>query len=181
MLSLDGALYCVRGKGSTTTIGLMNMMPFMTSPENEAYIKKLERFTEKRKNNENLIYDREHDGISAEDNAALYELYIKKLTNWPYNTRPACNTLVNKLLIHTDDFERLDIFKQAYVLLQIQGIMGRMKQADLKYLNESASSGTTRMSLNLSNWKKNYTDVRIIDRSASGLFEKSSENLLELL
>lgn len=181
MLSLDGALYCVRGKGSTTTIGLMNMMPFMTSPENEAYIKKLERFTEKRKNSENLIYDREHDGISAEDNAALYELYIKKLTNWPYNTRPACNTLVNKLLIHTDDFERLDIFKQAYVLLQIQGIMGRMKQADLKYLNESASSGTTRMSLNLSNWKKNYTDVRIIDRSASGLFEKASENLLELL
>ena len=29
--------------------------------------------------------------------------------------------------------------------------------------------------------KKNYTDVRIIDQSASGLFESVSENLLDLL
>ena len=65
--------------------------------------------------------------------------------------------------------------------MQIQGVMGRIKQADLKCFNESASSGITKLSMNLSNWKKNYTDVRIIDQSASGLFETVSDNLLDLL
>jgi CRISPR-associated endonuclease Csn1 len=75
----------------------------------------------------------------------------------------------------------LDAFEQSYILLQIQGLFGRMKQADLKALRESSSSGITAPSLNLSNWKKLYTDVRIIDQSASGLFETVSGNLLELL
>ena len=72
-------------------------------------------------------------------------------------------------------------YLQNHILLQIQGIFGRMKQADLKYLDESSSSGISKISMRLSNWKKNYSDVRIIDQSASGLFEKASENLLELL
>lgn len=181
MLSLDGARYCIRGKAGLSDIGLMNMMPFMTSPENEAYIKKLERFVEKRKKNENLVWDEKYDGINVKSNLALYNLYIQKLSCWPYNTRPGNETFVSKLHLHTDDFEKLDIFRQAYVLLQIQGVLGRIKQADLKDFKESASSGITRLSLNLSNWKKNYTDVRIIDSSASGLFEKVSDNLLELL
>ncbi len=181
ILSLDGAEYGIRGKASNITIGLMNMMPFMTSPENEAYIKRLERFSEKRKKNENLVYDEKYDGVSAQVNAELYKLYIQKLSCWPYSTRPGNETFVNKLCLHADDFEKLDIFRQSYLLLQIQGVMGRMKLADLKDLKESANSGIIALSLNLSNWKKNYTDVRIIDRSASGLFEKVSDNLLDLL
>ena len=145
------------------------------------YIKKLERFVEKRKKNENFVYDEKYDGISVKDNVALYNLYIQKLSVWPYNTRPGNETFVKKLQLHIEDFENLDIFRQSYVLLQIQGVLGRIKQADLKDLKESASSGIIKLSLNLSNWKKNYTDVRIIDQSASGLFEKASENLLELL
>lgn len=43
------------------------------------------------------------------------------------------------------------------------------------------SAATVSFSSTISNWKKNYTDVRIIDQSASGLWEKQSQNLLELL
>ena len=32
----------------------------------------------------------------------------------------------------------------------------------------------------MSNWRR-YSDVRLLDESASGLFSKRSENLLELL
>lgn len=181
MLSLDGARYCIRGKGSLVEVGLMNMMPFMTSPENEIYIKKLERLIEKHKKNTNFVWDENHDAVTVKDNIALYNLYVQKLSSWPYNTRPGNNAFEKKLRNHVADFEELDIFKQAYILLQIQGVLGRMKQADLKELKESASSGITKISLNLSNWKKNYTDVRIVDQSASGLFEKVSENLLDLL
>ena len=180
-LSLDGARYCIRGKAGLSDIGLINMMPFMTSPENENYIKKLERFTEKRKKNDNYVWNEKYDGVSTKDNIDLYNLYIQKLSCWPYNTRPGNETFVNKLHLHSEDFEKLDVFRQAYILLQIQGVLGRIKQADLKDFKESASSGIIKLSLNLSNWKKNYTDVRIIDQSASGLFEKASDNLLELL
>ena len=38
-----------------------------------------------------------------------------------------------------------------------------------------------RLSSALVNWKKAYSDVRIIDQSASGLFAAASMNLLELL
>lgn len=180
-ISLDGALYCIRGKGGKTNIGIMNMMPFMTSPETELYIKRLERFNEKHKANESFIWSEKYDGITVKKNVELFGIYIEKLSSWPYNTRPGNEVFVAKLKKNTDKFENLDIFEQAYVLLQIQGIFGRIKQADLGYLGESANSCIASLSLNLSNWKKNYKDVRIIDRSASGLFEKASENLLELL
>ena len=39
--------------------------------------------------------------------------------------------------------------------------------------------GALNLSQNISNW--NYSDIRIIDRSASGIFEKRSQNLKELL
>ena len=42
-------------------------------------------------------------------------------------------------------------------------------------------SAKTTISTGMSNWKKDYSDVRIIDSSASGLWEKESCNLLELL
>ena len=181
MLSLDGARYCIRGKAGLSDIGLMNMMPFNTSVENEFYIKKLEILDEKHKKNDKFIWNEKYDAVSAEKNVELYSLYIEKLSSWPYNTRPGNGTFVGKLISHSDDFAKLDIFAQTSVLLQIQGILGRMKQADLKYFNESASSGIIKVSMNLSNWKKNYTDVRIIDQSASGLFETVSDNLLNLL
>ena len=181
ILSLDGARYCIRGKAGLSDIGIMNMMPFMTSPEAESYIKKLEKFNEKHKKNDKLVWNEWHDGISIEKNAKLYNLYIQKLLRWPYNTRPGNDTFVKKLQQHSDDFVKLDIFNQTYVLMQIQGVMGRIKQADLRSFNESASSGITKLSMKLSNLKKNYTDVRIIDQAASGLFEKVSDNLLDLL
>lgn len=37
------------------------------------------------------------------------------------------------------------------------------------------------MSSKLSNWTKKYSDVRILDTSASGVFSTRSGNLLELL
>lgn len=181
MLSLDGARFCIRGKSGVSNIGLMNMMPFATSWAFEQYIKKLESFEEKRKKNPSIVWDEKHDGITKEINEALYNHYMDKLSKWPFNKRPGSNALVEKLTKRSGDFKKLNVPDQAYVLLQIQGIFARVKQADLKHLAESSSSGIATMSTNLSNWKKAYTDIRIIDQSSSGLYETASENLLDLL
>lgn len=181
MISFDGARYCIRGKADATSIGLMNMMPFKTSAENEAYIKKLETFNKKKAKNSALVYDERYDAVSKEKNELLYAHYLDKLSAWPYSTRPGCEALRGKLVKRTDDFKALDIYSQATLLLQVQGIFGRMIEADLGAIGESSHSGIAKLSLKLSNWKKSYSDVRIIDSSASGLFERSSENLLKLI
>lgn len=181
MLSLDDARFCIRGKATMADLGMMNMMPFMTSIEFESYIKRLESFEKKFKKNEKIVWDETFDGISLNKNERLYEHYIEKLLKWPYIKRPGNKTFSNKLINRIQDFKELDIFKQTKVLMQIQGVLGRVKQADLKDLKESNNSGISTMSMNLSNWKKNYTDVRIVDQSASGFFEKVSDNLLDLL
>ena len=181
VLSLDGARFSIRGKSGSSDIGLMNIMPYKTSSDYELYIKKLEVLLEKVKKNPSYIWDERYDVVSKERNALLYRHYIEKLSKWPYNKRPGITTLVEKIKKRESDFNLLDIFKQTAVLLQIQGMLGRVKEADLSHLNESSSSGIAKISLNLSSFKKNYTDVRIVDTSASGLFEKLSDNLLDLL
>ena len=187
MLSLDGARYCIRGKASSSKIGVMNMMPFLTSLENERYIKRLEVLHEKSekykksKKDGKYVWSEQYDGVSQEKNIVLYAHYIQKLTSWPYCTRHGNDTFVGKLKTREKDFAVLDVLDQTAVLLQIQGALGRMKFADLKLLKESTSSGETSLSFNLVNWTKEYADVRIIDQSASGLYEQVSYNLLDLL
>ena len=43
------------------------------------------------------------------------------------------------------------------------------------------SAATGSFSATVSNWKKNYSNVRIIDQSPAGLWEVKSENLLDLV
>lgn len=58
---------------------------------------------------------------------------------------------------------------------------GRAEKCDLSELGGSKNAGTYSVSSKLSNWKKKFKDVRIIDVSASGIYEKVSINLMELL
>lgn len=180
MLSLDGIKVCISGKsngGKTLLVTLMTQ--FKTSFENERYIKKLESFANKRNKNENIIFDEKHDEISAKKNLALYDHYTEKMQNKLYSKRPA--NPYKTLIEGREKFLKLDVKEQVNILLNIQGLFGRIKSADLKQIGGVSKVGVTTLSSNLSNWKKNYSDVRIIDSSASGLFEKLSDNLLELL
>ena len=68
-------------------------------------------------------------------------------------------------------------------LMQILQLFGRMTVGcDLTGIGGAGrAASTVGFSAYISNWKKNYSDVRIIDSSASGLHERVSENLLELM
>lgn len=180
VLSLNSLRVCITGKSSGgRKIGVSCLTAFKTSSENESYIKQLESFANKKKKNENIVFSEKHDGISTEKNSALYDLYIEKLQSIPYKYRPAnpCDTLVKG----RDKFNALSPDNQVAILLAIQGLFGRAVKADFTAIGGAASAGVATLSSSLSNWKKNYTDVRIIDTSASGLFETVSENLFDLL
>lgn len=180
ILSLDGFEVCITGKsGGGTRVLLSCCTNFKSSPEIENYIKRLESFDNKTKKNDNIIFSEKYDGITKEKNIALYDYYIKKLQTKPYSLRPnnPCNVLING----REKFVSLDHVEQIKVLLQVQGVFGRAVKADLHTIGGPPSAAVASLSSSLSNWSKSYTDVRIIDRSASGFFETISDNLLDLL
>lgn len=180
VISLDGFRVCITGKANGGAIvGLSCLTAFKTDIRVEAYVKRLESFAEKQKKNSKIALSETYDNITTEQNVELYDLYIQKFQTAPFKYRPAnpCATLIDG----REKFCNLAPNEQVMVLLSIQGLFGRAIKADLSEIGGVASAGVATLSSSLSNWKKNYADVRIIDQTASGLFEKRSENILDLL
>ena len=110
----------------------------------------------------------------------LYDLYISKIENTVFSKRPGISA--ESLISKRDVFEKLPINTQCIALNKIQMLFTRQPNAiDLSDLDLSKNAFKARRSMYLSGWKKDYTDVHIVDMSASGLFQSCSENLLELL
>ena len=138
-------------------------------------------FCEKRRINDKLIYDKDYDKVSEEDNINLYDLYIYKLQNAIYSKR--INNPLETLNKGRDKFIKLSVQEQAKTLLNIHSAFGRMTGGcDLSLIGGGTHSGATvNFSSTISNWSKIYTDVRLIYQSPSGLWEKQSDNLLDLV
>ena len=182
MLSLDGFRVCITGSaGAGKCLSVQPVMQFATDRFWKYYMKKLERFVEKITGNENYIYDAEYDKVSKEKNRELYDLYIEKLSHTIYQKR--VNAPTETLVNGREKFLALDIKEQCKVLLNIQQVFARTTSGcDLRMIGGSKNSAATvNFSTTISNWKKKYSDVRLIDQSVSGMWEKQSENLLELL
>lgn len=182
MLSFDGFRVCLTGTGGRgKCLVAQPVMQFSADEHWRFYIKRLERFVEKIGINPDLLYDKDHDKVSKDENLKLYELYVDKLQNTIYKKR--VNSPVQTLLKGKEEFKKLSIEEQCQVLLNIQSVFGRMTGGcDLTLIGGSAHSAATgSLSTTISNWKKKYSTVRIIDQSPSGMWEKSSENLLDLL
>ena len=182
MLSLDGFRVCITGIGSGGKCLIAQpVMQFVSDEKWKTYIKAIERFEEKRRSNTNLKYDAEYDVINQSENVQLYDLYIDKLQNTIYQKR--INSPLKILIDGREKFGKLSVEDQCQVLLNLHSVFGRMTGGcDLILIGGSGRTGATvSFSSTISNWKKNYQDVRIIDQSPSGLWEKQSENLLELL
>ena len=182
VLSFDGFRVCITGgTNGGKNIITQTLTQFAESKDWAFYLKKLEEFNKKNSKNPNYIYDEKYDKISAEKNLELYDLYIDKLENSIFSKRVNCPTELLKK--GRNKFIALGIKEQSQALLNIHQVFGRITTGiDLKAVGGDKTAASTK-SLNskISNWKKRYKDVRIIDSSASGLWEKRSCNLLDLL
>ena len=148
----------------------------------EDYVKKLETFQNKQRENPKRELDEVRDGLSVEKNLQLYDLLVQKLSGKPY-----CN-LPNNQTENLTKEEAKSNFVEAGTILQVncllsllQWMNGKANTCDLTATGGVGKAGNTLLSSSLSNWANRYSKVRIIDQSASGLFEHSSENLLALL
>lgn len=182
MLSLDGFRVCISGSaGAGKSLIAQSAMQFSARKDWQFYLKKLEMLTEKMTKNPKYIYDAEYDKVTQKKNEELYDLYCEKLKNSIYSKR--LNNPLQILLDGKELFLTLSAPEQAKVLLNIHSIFGRLSGGcDLTAIGGSAHSAATHaFSTTISNWKKIYSDVRLIHSSASGLWEKQSDNLLKLL
>lgn len=171
---------CLNGKNSGGSMVIMSVIsPLLVGYRWEKYIKHIERFVEKKSNNEDLIYSEEYDKISTAENTELYDILLEKLQSEPYRRQPA-NPAAH-VLDGREKFTELDVFEQAKCLLQILIIFNRTNLCDLSAIGASKNSGVVRMNAKLSNWQKEFSEARILDMSPSGLYVARSLNLLDLL
>lgn len=181
ILSLDGFRMCLSGnQNHGEVILLYGQMPFIANYDIERYIKRLRMLLEKMNKNPRYVVEPSQDKVSLENNVELYDLYIYKLRNSVFSKRP--NSPVKTLIDGRDAFLKLTLPEQIIVLLNIQMVFGRVAGGvDLSSIGGVKKAAVTTKSATLSNWIKTNKDVRIIDQSASGLWETKSQNLLELL
>ncbi|MBQ8177713.1 MAG: type II CRISPR RNA-guided endonuclease Cas9 [Clostridia bacterium] len=177
-ICFDGLKLLVSGKMNNNIL-LKIGTPLILGAHLTEYLKKLETYEEKMKKNPHIKLDSKYDGITQEDNIKLYDTYLEKLNNTAFSKRP--NTPINLIKEGRSKFVKFNIIDQVKLLLQIQQLFMKGAMSNLELIGGSSLSGKTTVSSNLSNWKKNYSDVRIINTSASGFYESSSENLLDLI
>lgn len=182
LLVLDGFEATLASKsagGKQLVFG--SMMPLIVDGEKERYIKRLESFSKKKKQSKELYVEETYDKITKAENSSMYSFLKSKLETKPYNE--IFGGQLKVLRNGEDQFEKLTLEEQVEVLLNILSVFqtGRTTGCDLKALGGVGQAAIFTTSSKLSNWKKSYKDVRIIDISAAGLHRKVSQNLLELL
>ena len=182
LLVLDGFEATLASKsagGKQLVFG--SVMPLIVDGEKERYIKRLESFSKKKKQSKELYVEETYDKITKAENSSMYSFLKSKLETKPYNE--IFGGQLKVLRNGEDQFEKLTLEEQVEVLLNILSVFqtGRTTGCDLKALGGVGQAAIFTTSSKLSNWKKSYKDVRIIDISAAGLHRKVSQNLLELL
>lgn len=181
IFEFDGSLrmYLTGKSGGGRQLGFSLICPLVVGYDWETYIKRLEKLNEKKKKNPNLVYSERYDEVSRKENLELYDILVEKLKQPVYTKRPA-NPLA-ALEKGREKFADLDVFDQTKCLLQIIMAFSRVGSCDLSLIDGVPKAAVVTLSSSVSNWKKNYADVRILDQSPSGLYCGRSGNLLELL
>lgn len=179
VISLNGLAFTLEGKYDDSRIIVTPIFPLVLEAKWEEYIMNIERTPKKCDRSSGYNPDEEIDHISKEKNEELCDLLLKKLSD---NKSPFSKLPVNahdKIKKGFLDFEKKELKEQLKMLESLLTFLGKKAKEGCKKVEKSP--GRQNPSVNLSNWRKHYKDVRIIDQSASGLFEKRSINLLELL
>ncbi len=181
MLSLNGFRVVITGKSSGgKQLGFSSMEALKLTLSEEVYIKKLERFLDKKREKTISKIDEVYDKISATENLKLYDVFIEKLLSKKF--QPIFGENYSYMIDAREKFSEMTVEDQVVALMNILSIFktGRAGACDLSGIGRTEKSAACIISSKLSNLKK-YEDIRIIDASPSGIYETVSDNLLELL
>lgn len=173
-LVIDGFPTLLRGSTGKQLI-LQCAVQLIVPEEQERYLKKLEKYIQKnsqRKDKKQYLTVSEYDGLTKEENIALYDMFIDKLTNTIYSKRPA--NPVEKLKTKREIFEQLSIEEQSVVLNEILHLFQcKPLGADLSLLGEAKATGIITKNKNISS----TNSAIMINQSVTGLFRQETDLL----
>ena len=177
LFELDGYRVHLSGK-SGGDIWFKGAQQLVISIEDELYIKKVYKFVSRYIESKEVLKVTERDGISLDRNASLYSTLSKKMSETRYST--LMNTAKETLMNGVSIFSGLSIEKQCVALTKIVELFdcSSSQGVDLTLIGGAKSSGIQKMTMKLN--KDRFKSIRIIDQSPTGLFEKTSPNLLDL-
>ncbi len=181
MLSFDGYRMTINGSASAKRqLIVASQEALVLTQEQERYVKRLENFIKRRQESGISRVDRWEDKINGADNLKLYNALTIKMGNPKFQEQFGPN--LEYLEKSRDTFQKLRLDEQTDVLMNMIRLFkqGRVVGCDLSKVGGKKNSGNRPLAANLSNWRKRFTDVRILDISPSGIFEKQSVNLLKL-
>lgn len=174
---IDGYRVHLSGK-SGNYIWFKGAHQLIVSPKQERYIKNIFKYCERATNINDLPEITVFDKISSDENVYLYDELLQKLQSTKYIT------LMQKASVSVmegrDTFIQLNTEKQAKALINVINLFGcnNSQGKDLTLVGGVKSAGIQLMPMKISNNK--FEEIRIVDQSVTGLFEKKSPNLLEL-
>ena len=159
----------------------MLTQPLFLNNIQQRYIRRLKYVWMKKSLNAKYKISPLYDRITAEENLELYDALTEKLLHKPYSMMP--RSPISILVDGWSSFLKLTLDEQAMALKAILYIfkMGRSSACDLTLIGGKTQSSPLVLTMRLSTWAKQCSDIRIVDLSPSGLFENRSENLLELV
>lgn len=182
VFSFDGLYMTLASKYDDQYNTFNAMAPLILDQSLQQYIKSMEAFQNKRKNNKAILPDEQHDKLSCEMNLVLYDALTKKLLAAPYCKMPGNQGALLAENKTRDRFESADLLSQLECLLSLISLLnGKSSSCDLSAVGGSKTAAKTKVSNKLTALAKKYSDIRIIDISAAGFFSKTSDNLIDLL
>ena len=147
------------------------------SEKTASYIKSVVSYLEK---SENGAKYKPGNSFDAQQNLLVYDEITEKCLKKPFSTLDKFVESGEIMRNGREKFDKLQLTDQLKALLQFVAILktGRGLPCNFEYVGGVKSFVTGRMPAVLSN--TGYSDIRIIDQSPTGLYEKKSDNLLEL-
>lgn len=164
-----------KGKYIVLAMGLS----LIVDKESNDYIKKLISSYTKINDGAKNTLSEEYDKINKVNNLKIYDLLTNKINNHIYSVK--LSDIGKKFKDGRNIFISLEPDKQVEALINMLRVLksGRKEPCDLSLINAKKNSAVIKLKVDLSKLK-NIKSIRIIDQSPTGLYEKVSENLLEL-
>lgn len=177
LFEFDGYRVNIRSKDSYHYFTISSAMAAIYSKDTSDYIKAVSSYIDKSDKGSKFKPGEAFDVLS---NLKVYDEIAKKCISEPFSKISKLAEAGKKMEEGRDKFAELSIIEQMKTLLLLVDILktGRINTCNLKPVGGVESYHTERMSAILKNTK--YSDIRIIDQSPTGLYEKKSDNLLEL-
>ena len=177
-ISIDGYECWINGKGNGgNRVLLSSAESSFFADEIMLYIKNMDNYVEKKKENRNLKHDSKYDKLSEEGNIKLYDSIFQKI-----NTNLFARMLKNQIELFEkgrDEFIEAGFDKQISLLTEAIKLLksGRAGSCDLSVIGGKSNTASMYMAAKISQDK----EIKLIDYSPAGLHRKESEDLRAFL